>query len=91
MEEMTRLQSESPKWHVLRREILTASVAGEIVKIRADYEPLIGRLKSTRKVVTESMRQGLSCEAVAAEAFVQLQDNNINVYPCRIIVSPHDP
>lgn len=91
IEETTGLQSESPKWHALRRERLTASVAGEIVKRRADYDPLIGQLKSTRKVVTESMRHGLSCDAVAAEAFVQLQDNNNNIYPCGIIVSHHAP
>uniref|UniRef100_A0A8W8JLC4 YqaJ viral recombinase domain-containing protein n=1 Tax=Magallana gigas TaxID=29159 RepID=A0A8W8JLC4_MAGGI len=43
------------------------------------------------KVATQSMQHGLSCEAVAAEAFVQLQDNNINIYPFGIIVSTHAP
>lgn len=35
IEEMTQLQSESLKWHALRRERLSESVAGEIVKRRA--------------------------------------------------------
>ncbi|XP_062621198.1 uncharacterized protein LOC134282825 [Saccostrea cucullata] len=89
IEEMTRLQGESPKWHAIRKERITASVSGDIVKRRADFGPLIKRLKTTRKVVTESMRHGLSFEAVAAEAFEQLQNNNVNIYPCGIIVSPY--
>ncbi|XP_056000210.1 uncharacterized protein LOC125676125 [Ostrea edulis] len=91
IEEMTRLQGESPKWHAIRRERITASVAGDIVKRRAAYEPLTGRLKTTRKVVTESMRHGLSFEAVAADAFVRLLDNNVNIYPCGVVVSPYAP
>lgn len=44
-----------------------------------DYDPVIGRLKSTRKVVTESMRHGLSSEAVTAEAFVQVYQILLNL------------
>lgn len=35
IEQMTRLQSDDPKWHAVRRDRLTASVAGDIVKRRA--------------------------------------------------------
>ncbi|XP_078341082.1 uncharacterized protein LOC144627572 [Crassostrea virginica] len=91
IEEMTRLQGDSSQWHAIRRDRITASVSGDIVKRRADYGPLIGRLKTTKKVVTESMRHGFSFEAIAAEAFVKLQDGNVNIYPCGIIVSPYVP
>ncbi|XP_063426804.1 uncharacterized protein LOC134710375 [Mytilus trossulus] len=91
IEEMTRLQTNEPKWHKIRKDRLTASVAGDIVKRKADNEPLVARLKTTRKVVTESMRHGLSFESVAAAAFVKLHDENVNVYPCGIIVSPYSP
>ncbi|CAC5370189.1 unnamed protein product [Mytilus coruscus] len=35
IEVMTRLQSDDPRWHAVRRDRLTASVAGDIVKRRA--------------------------------------------------------
>ncbi|CAC5390005.1 unnamed protein product [Mytilus coruscus] len=35
IEKMTRLQSIDPKWHAIRKDRLTASVAGDIVKRRA--------------------------------------------------------
>ncbi|CAG2198744.1 unnamed protein product [Mytilus edulis] len=91
IEEMTRLQSVDPKWHAIRKDRLTASVAGDIVKRRADNDPLVARLKTTRKVVTESMRHGLLFEAVAANEYAKLQDDSVNVYPCGIIVSPFSP
>ena len=36
IDESTRLQSADPKWHKIRKERITASNAGEIVKRRAD-------------------------------------------------------
>lgn len=35
IEKMTRLQSSDPKWHAVRRDRITASVAGDIIKRRA--------------------------------------------------------
>ena len=35
IEEMTRLQSSDPRWHAVRKDRLTASIAGDIVKRRA--------------------------------------------------------
>ncbi|KAJ8300618.1 hypothetical protein KUTeg_022137 [Tegillarca granosa] len=69
IENLTRLQSLDPKWHAIRKDRITASVAGDIVKRKADNEPLVSRLKTNRRVITESMRHGLSHEAIAADAF----------------------
>ncbi|KAJ8300209.1 hypothetical protein KUTeg_021728 [Tegillarca granosa] len=69
IENLTRLQSLDPKWHAIRKDRITASVAGDIVKRKADSEPLVSRLKSNRR----------------------LQDQNINIYPCGIEVSPYAP
>ncbi|CAC5392186.1 unnamed protein product [Mytilus coruscus] len=84
IEVMTRLQSDDPRWHAVRRDRLTASVAGDIVKRRADNEPLVARLKTTRKVVTESMRHGLMFEAVAADSYAKLQNENVNIFPSEL-------
>lgn len=40
-----------------------------------DPEPLVARLKTSRKVLTSAMRHGLACEATAALAYVQV--NNV--------------
>lgn len=40
--------------------------------IFSDNDPLVARLKTTRKVVTESMRHGLLFEAVAANEYAKV-------------------
>uniref|UniRef100_A0A8W8NUK7 SWIM-type domain-containing protein n=1 Tax=Magallana gigas TaxID=29159 RepID=A0A8W8NUK7_MAGGI len=91
IEEATRLQSEDPKWHKIRQDRITASVAGDIVRRRKDPEPLVARLKTSRKVLTSAMRHGLACEATAALAYVQAMDEEVNIYPCGVVISPWSP
>ncbi|KAK3106013.1 hypothetical protein FSP39_010896 [Pinctada imbricata] len=91
IEESTRLQSQDPKWHRIRRDRLTASNAGDIVKRRKEYDPLVDRLRSTRKVVTSSMRHGIAYEPVAANAYVEKLNKDVNIYPCGLVVSPWCP
>ncbi|XP_062578059.1 uncharacterized protein LOC134239948 [Saccostrea cucullata] len=89
IEELTRFQSQDPKWHRIRRDRITASKAGEIAKRRADGEKLADRLKSTRHVQTAAMKRGIECEDVAAQAYSEKMDNEVNIFPCGVIVSPY--
>ncbi|XP_033726735.1 uncharacterized protein LOC117316303 [Pecten maximus] len=91
IEESTRLQSQNPKWHRIRRDRITASVAGDIVKRQKEYDPLIKRLQSTRKVVTANMRYGIASEPVAANAYVERLNGEVNIYPSGLVVSPWSP
>ena len=38
----------------------------------SEFGPLVERLKSTRKVVTSSIRHGIACEPLAANAYVDV-------------------
>lgn len=87
----TRLKSQDPKWHKIRQDRITASVAGDIIRRRKDPEPLVDRLKKTRKIVTSAMRHGLECEETAALAYVQGMDEEVNIYPCGLVISPWSP
>ncbi|XP_056016152.1 uncharacterized protein LOC125677134 [Ostrea edulis] len=91
IESLTQLQSQDPKWHRIRLDRITASIAGSIVKRRKDYDPLVERLRTSRSVVTANMRHGIACEPTAAEAFVARMNDNVNIYPCGICVSPWSP
>ena len=57
-EEQTRLQSQSAIWHKIRSHRITASKIGGIYRRRKDHGTLADRLKSTRHITTEAMRQG---------------------------------
>ncbi|XP_062581922.1 uncharacterized protein LOC134243706 [Saccostrea cucullata] len=87
----TRLQSQDPKWHKIRQDRITASVAGDIVRRKKDCDPLVARLRTTRKVVSAAMRHGLACEPTAALAYVQAMDEDVNIYPCGLVISPWSP
>ncbi|XP_061190100.1 uncharacterized protein LOC133197943 isoform X2 [Saccostrea echinata] len=89
IEQCTRFQSQYPKWHKIRRDRITASKAGEIAKRRADGEKLADRLKSTRHVQTAAMKRGIECEDVAAQAYSEKMDNEVNIFPCGVIVNPY--
>lgn len=86
-EEQTRLQSQSGLWYKIRSNRITASKVGDIYRRRKDHETLAKRLKSTRHVTTLAMRQGLAFEPVAAEAYAQLKEYKLNMYPCGVVVN----
>ncbi|XP_062617264.1 uncharacterized protein LOC134278970 [Saccostrea cucullata] len=88
IEVSTRLQSQDPKWHKIRQDRITASVAGDIIRRKKDCEPLVARLRTTRKVVSAAMRHGLACEPTAALAYVQAMDEDVNIYPCGLVIRP---
>lgn len=91
IEKMTRLQAQEPRWHKIRQDRITASIAGDIVRRRKDYEPLVDRLRTSRKVITSSMRHGIASEPLAANAYVEALNGDVNIHPCGLVVSPWAP
>ena len=87
IEVQTRLQSKSPLWYRIRKHRVTASSIGDIYKRRGNEDTLVKRLKSTRHVTTAAMRQGIALEPKAAKCYAEANRNNVNIYPCGVIVS----
>nr|XP_022300975.1 uncharacterized protein LOC111109184 [Crassostrea virginica] len=87
IEESTRDQSKDP-W-TLRHSRITASTAGEIAKRRADGQKLADRLQTARSFQSTAMKRGIECEVVAAQAYSEKMDNNVNLYPSGVVVSPY--
>lgn len=90
-EKQTRLQSRSSLWFRLRKNRITASNVGEIFKRRKNETVLVQRLKSTRRVTTAAMRQGIALEPTAAFAYAEKSNKTVNLYPCGIIISETAP
>ena len=89
-EQQTRLQSQTSLWYKIRRNRLTVSKIGEIFKRKKEPTSLVRRLKTTRYVTTEAMRQGLASEPAAASEYARLK-TNVNIYPCGVIVNVWAP
>ncbi|CAG2213131.1 unnamed protein product [Mytilus edulis] len=93
---VTLLESkELRKEHVFNQMILNGtkldaivSHAGEIAKRRAAGAKLNERLQSTRHVQTAAIKRGLECEVTAAQAYSKVMNDNVNLYPCGVIVNP---
>ena len=90
-EELTSSQSQSTLWHEIRSNRLTASKIGRIRSRRDDFGKLLTDLKSTRKVCTAAMKRGIENEPLAASQYASLKNNNVNLYPSGVIVSPYCP
>ena len=64
---------ESGEWIMLRRERVTASSFGSIVKRRSSFTPLVSRLLYGKHCLTAAMKYGHYNESVAREAYIANQ------------------
>ncbi|KAK6316809.1 hypothetical protein J4Q44_G00122090 [Coregonus suidteri] len=90
IEEATRCQSETPKWHSLRKERVTASHFREVSHVRgtSTAEKLAEIIiRGTRQ--TPLMKRGLEMEAGALKDYAVLK--NLNLTKCGLVVHPDAP
>ena len=64
---------ESGEWIMLRRERVTASSFGSIVKRKAAFAPLVNRLLYGKHCLTPAMKYGQYHEATACQAYITKQ------------------
>ncbi|KAL4226823.1 hypothetical protein ACF0H5_014801 [Mactra antiquata] len=87
----SRLQNQSKMWYKIRKMRLTASNIGEIYKRRKDNQTLVQRLKSTRRVTTAAVHQGIASEPLAAKEYASLIKHEVNLYSCGVVVNFWSP
>ena len=86
----TQTQSENTLWFDPRISRLTASHTEQICKRCKDYNKLRAQLHKKFRT-TEAMRAGIVREPLAASAYAGALDNNCNLYPCGLVMSPYSP
>jgi putative phage-type endonuclease len=87
-EEQTRLQSDSPLWHQLRENRITASKIHSVFIRQRNFDNLLKQLKSKRRVQTKAMKDGITNEPLAAIEYNKVTKGSANIYPCGIVISP---
>ena len=75
-----QVDDESGEWMMLRRERVTASSFGDIVKRRAStsFVPLVMKLLYGKQCITPAMQYGHHNEPVARDAYIAKQVNEYN-------------
>ena len=87
-ESQTRLQGDSQLWHSLRENRITASKIHAVYARQRNFDTLVTQLKSTRRVQTKAMKEGIQNEPKAAIIYSQTIQGMANIYPCGIIINP---
>ena len=89
IETTTRDQSESPAWYVERRDRLTASQFGLIVKRKTITEKFIASLKNPKQFSSAPTSYGKNHERGAVEAYTKA--SGIHTHKSGLIVNPAFP
>ena len=87
-EEHTRLQNECQLWYSLRENRITASKIHNVYVRQRNFETLVKQIKSTRKVQTQAMKDGILNEPIAALSYNEMTKGTANIYSCGIVISP---
>ena len=91
IEKKTQLQSESPLWHKIRSNRITASKIHDIYVRKVNFESLVLRLKSTGHRATQAMKDGLADEPKAASKYEEIRKRQVNIYPCGLVINYWTP
>ena len=56
--------------------------------VHRNFETLVKQIKSTRKVQTQAMKDGILNEPIAALSYNEMTKGTANIYSCGIVISP---